>query len=388
MRRLPSAAHLVHDGSMTESQTHTPDRLKSGRRLSLDTLRGFDMFWIVGGAHIVRALEPFADSAPIAAVSAQLHHVAWEGLRAYDVIFPLFVFIAGASAALAQRAREGQSSVSIHWRLTRRLVVLFALGVFYNGGFSGPIEDVRWMGVLQRIAICSFAVGLAHVHLRVRWRIALFGVLLVGYGLALRYVTMGGSTGSFEEGRNLADLFDARFLPGRAHKGLAWDPEGILSTLPAIATALLGGLTAEFLLIGRSSSVARVAGVLLVAAGLAYGGLQLQEWCPIIKKIWTPTYVLATGGICMALLATFHLVVDRLRWTFWVHPFLWIGANPLLAYLSGALLNMHGITQRLAGGDVAEALGDFAPTIHALLPLVLLMLALRFLHRHRVFVRV
>jgi hypothetical protein len=90
----------------------------------------------------------------------------------------------------------------------------------------------------------------------------------------------------------------------------------------------------------------------------------------------------------MALLAAFHLVVDRFRWTFWIHPFLWIGANPLLAYLSGALLNMHGITQRLAGGDVAEALGDFAPTIHALLPLVLLMLALRSLHRHRVFVRV
>ncbi len=379
---------LVHDRGMIDSQTVAAGAPETQRWLSLDALRGFDMIWIVGGAHFVHALEPYLDRPQVAAVSAQLHHLPWEGLRAYDVIFPLFVFVAGAAAALATQAREGRSVASVHWRLVRRLFILFALGVFYNGGFRVPVEDMRWMGVLQRIAITSFAVGLAHVHVTARWRVAVFGALVLGYGLALRYVPMAGEVGSFEEGRNLADLFDARFLPGRAHKGLPWDPEGILSTIPAIATGLLGGLTAEFLLLKESRGLTRTVGVLLVAAILVYGGLCAADICPIIKKIWTPSFVLVTGGLCMALLAVFHLIIDRLRLTFWIHPFLWIGANPLLAYLSRPLLDIDGITARLAGGDIAEALGRLAPTVHALLPLVLLMLALRFLYHRHVYVRV
>lgn len=360
-----------------------------GPRLrSLDALRGFDMFWIIGGAHLIRALEPFSHNKIVSVMSEQLHHVNWEGLHAYDVIFPLFVFVAGASAALSIASHRNRSPAAEHVALLRRLAVLFALGVLYNGGFSRPIEDMRWAGVLQRIAVCSFFVGLAHVHLSWRWRAGLFGALVVGYGLALQFIPIDGIAGSFEEGKNLSDLFDARFLPGLGHRGLPWDPEGILSTLPAVATGILGGFAAEFLLLRKRSVIGGVGSALLAAAVMAGCGWLLRDISPIIKKIWSPSYVLCTGGICIALLALFHLVVDRMRWGFWTHPFLWVGANPLLAYLAGVLLDMDGIVNRLSGGDVAGALGKYADTVHALLPLLLILVALRFLYRRSVFVRV
>ncbi|MCA9319762.1 MAG: DUF5009 domain-containing protein, partial [Planctomycetes bacterium] len=253
---------------------------------------------------------------------------------------------------------------------------------------STPIADIRWMGVLQRIALAYLGAGLVVLHVRLPGILLTTAVLVVGYALALTYIPLDGHRGSFAEGQNLADLVDARYLPGRPYLGNAWDPEGIVSTSGAIASCLLGVLAGLLFLNDRLRPSARVLLLLLIGVGLAAIGWYWGRHLPIIKKIWTPSFTLLSGGISIAALGLVHLVVDLLRLRFWIAPFLWIGENPLFLYLSSRLFDLKGIANRLAGGDVKEALGHWGLAVQALIPLGFILLVAWFLHRHRIRIRV
>lgn len=249
--------------------------------------------------------------------------------------------------ALPRRlAREGRRKTVLH--LLARALILMALGVLFSGGLKNGWAEVRWLGVLQRIGMASAAAGM--LSLILGWRGLLVSVMaiLLGYWLLLGFVPVPEiGAGDFAEGRNLTNYVDSIWLPGRKHDG-KHDPEGLLSTLPAVATALLGLLGGQWL---TSRQVAGRKVVGLMATGLVMIGLgwAWHPFFPIIKKIWSSSFVLVAGGWSAFLLGLFYWIVDVRGWRRWTAPFVWVGANPILLYLLSGLGFFRLVSERLVG---------------------------------------
>lgn len=389
---------------------------------SVDALRGFDMFWIIGATPLVQALARTTGSAPTRWLSRQLTHVKWEGLHCYDLIFPLFLFLVGVSIVFSVRkglAQAGKRRVVL--RILRRGLLTYLLGIFYYGGLSHPWPDIQMVGVLQRIALCYVAAALLFCTVPSRALPGIAAALLVGYWALLALVpfpalhldraTVGKVAaaansdapaaiaaavtervhGVYEEGYNLTNYLDYRFLPGK-EGGSYYNNEGLLSTLPSIAICL-GGIGAGLLLedprVTRRRKVAWLfaAGTAAVLLGYAWG-VQF----PLIKRIWSSSFVLVTTGYSALLLGVFYLVVDVWQWRKWCEPFVWIGTNAITVYLAVNIVSFKQLSERLVGGDIksflnvhgARGLGDLTV---ALTGLGLVLLLARFLYRQKIFLR-
>ena len=372
----------------------------AGRVASVDALRGFAMFWIIAGDSLAWALHDLSRgkqgvlSAVTAFVSKQLMHVSWEGLPFYDLLFPLFLFVTGVSIVFSlPRLIEREGKWSAHMRVLRRSALLFALGLFYYGGASNMWPDIRLLGVLQRIALCYLFASLLFMHLNVRGLVVAFLSLLIGYWALMTFVPVPEiGAGWFEKGANLANWIDEEYLPGLRLYG-EWDPEGLLSTLPAIGTCLLGVFAGLLLKDTRIEPAHKAmwfmgAGIALVAAGWLWG-LQF----PVIKNIWTSSFVLVAGGYSLLLLGAFYLLIDVWRAKKWATVFLWFGANAITLYMINNVVGFQGLAGRLVGGEVAKFLnaqltygaGSFViVTVGIILAIVLA----GFLYRRKIFLRV
>jgi predicted acyltransferase len=389
----------------------------ASRLVSLDALRGFDMFWIIGADGLVLALRDLSDAAPVRLLTTQLEHKDWRGFAFYDLIYPLFVFIVGVSIVLSLgKIREKGLTAAVVRRILVRGLLLFVLGIIYNGGLGKGWQGVRLTGVLQRIAICYVVAALLFCSLRPRALVAISAGLLLGYWALLGLVPIrdvsldrqslaawqqqsGGAPpeelywrtttwvrGAYDPGRNLADHLDFRYLPLRKYDG-AYDPEGYLSTLPAIVTCLLG-VFAGLLLARRDLAARRKVAMLLVAgaAGVALGFLWGLEF-PVIKKIWTSSYVLVAGGYSAMLLALFFHLIEVRGWRRWATPFVWIGMNPIVIYLSQSFVDWEALASRLVGGPVKAAFGPAGNLLVTAVSLGLCIALVWFMHRKRIFIR-
>lgn len=360
------------------------------RLVSLDALRGFDMFWIVGAEEVVRGLKPFAgEGGVLGFIAEQLRHKAWAGFSFEDLIFPLFVFIAGVSLVFSlTRAIEQHGRKSAVLRVLRRGALLYFLGILYYGGFSTPVEEIRLLGVLQRIALCYLIAGLLFCFVRPKALAGVCAGILVGYWALMTWVPVPGhGAGNFAEGANLANYLDRQYLPLRKYDG-DHDPEGLLSTLPAIGSCLLGVFAG--LVLKRSDYTDRKRVATLVVGGLvclAAGWLWHLQF-PVIKKLWTSSFVLVAAGYSSLLLAAFYQIIDVWRFQRWAQPFVWIGVNPITIYFGGRFIDFEGMAKLFVGGPVAAALGNQAELVLALTSLGFGFLFLRFLYRHRIFLRV
>ena len=374
--------------------------VEAQRITSVDALRGFALLWILGPADLALSLREMTAGAPspIRAIGAfvgeQFTHADWEGLRFYDLVFPLFIFTVGVSIVFSLNrlsARDGR--LRAHLRVARRALLLFGLGLFFYGGVSTLWPDIRLMGVLQRIALCYLFASLLFLHLSPKGLAAAFAALLVGYWALMTFWPVPGiGAASYASDVNLAHWIDAHYLPGQKWGG-AWDPEGLLSTLPAIGTCLIG-VFAGLLLMNRQVAPAQKSlwlvggGAAMVLVGLLWG-LQF----PIIKLIWTSSFVLVTGGLSLLLLGAFHYVVDVRGARAWTTVFVWLGANAITLYLLFYVANFERIAIRLVGGDVAlfldqgiaQGTGRFAA--HAL-ALAMVVAVAAFLYRRKIFLRV
>jgi predicted acyltransferase len=367
-----AVAGFPHSARVAESTR--PERL-----VSLDALRGFDMAFIVGFGTALKAL---ALSLGLTAFAAQFDHVAWVGFHLEDLIFPLFVFIAGVSLTFSlPRAVERMGRGSAALRLLKRCVILFLFGIFVSKGLSDGIDRVRWLGVLQRIALASLGAGLLSLFCGTRTLIAATVILLLGYWGLFFFAHAGDASTRFVEGQNVVNRFDAQWLPGRKYDG-DHDPEGILSTFPAIASALLGVLAGRWIqstaMPVRKGMGLAVAGAVLLAAGWAW------SWeFPVIKKLWTSSFVLVAAGWSALLLALFYWLVEIRGWRRWTLPWVWIGMNPITLYVMAALLNPEAMAIRLTGPKSA------CPTwLPAAVGFALVLLVARFLYRRKIFLRV
>ncbi len=382
------------------------------------------MLWIVGAGAIVTALEGMGANPLTDLLAIQLQHVEWEGFRFYDLIFPLFLFIVGVSVvfsldkALAQGGRARVLS-----RVFRRGLLLFAAGVFYYGGLSKAWPEVQLGGVLHRIAVCYVCAALIYSFVRSpRWLGVVCALLLTGFWALVTYVAVpdfklerevveeiaerigsdspfdiaagvpGRVTGLYEEGRNLVNHFDFLYLPGRKAQ-LYYLNEGILSTLPAIALTLFGVLAGLLLKSDSEGAIRKIAWLVGAGVALILLGLLWSVSFPLIKRIWTSSFVLVAGGCSALLLALFYWMVDVRRWSGWCQPFIWVGCNAFTIYLVSPIVNFKMLASRFTGGDVsrffdrhfAAGLGDL---VTACTGLLLVILFARFLYRRQIFLRV
>lgn len=365
--------------------------LSSQRLASLDALRGFDMFWILGMEELAEALG-HASQAPWAQfISSQLSHVPWEGFHFLDLIFPLFIFIAGVSMVFSlSKSLEERGLAATMRKLLVRAAILYVLGLVYYGGISNGVDGIRWVGVLQRIAICLLAAGLLFCLTTTKVRLAVMAGILVGYWALLCYVPIpGGSGGELLEGpdHNLANWVDYHYLPG-----FRWDtthdPEGLLSTLPAIASCLLGVLVGEFIRRGDVSSFKKVGGLFAMGAALALAGWAWHLEFPVIKKLWTSSYVLVAGGYSCLLLGLFYWVIDVAGWKRWAAPWIWIGMNPITLYVAFQFVNYREIAEAMAGGPTAAAMGEYGDVWLSAWVAAINVFIAWFLYSRKIFIRV
>lgn len=426
---MSSVATLPPPPSVGSSPPRTIPKSTSastgGRLTSLDALRGFDMFWILGGDAMMYALGAMTKAEPVASLVRQFHHKDWAGFAFYDLIFPLFVFMSGVSIVYSlSKLQQQEGRGAAIKRVLRRGGLLFLLGLFYSGGVSTAWPDIRLLGVLQRIALAYLGAGLLFCFFKPRALAGITAALLIGYWALLTFVPirsvqleraalpvqMGVAkptleqakqffdspgrwiTGGYEPGLNLTNHLDFQYLPGRKYD-LYWDPEGLLSTFPAIATGLLGVFAGLLLRRTDRDDRQKVTRLLLGgAAALAVGWLWHLQF-PVVKKIWTSSFVLVAGGYSLLLLAAFYWIVDVKRWRGWCTPFVWVGMNAITLYIVNNLLQgFRRIAARFAGGDV-KAFFDSTITagtgdlVIAMVGTALMFLLAWYLHKKQIFLR-
>ena len=362
-----------------------------GRIASLDALRGFDMFWIIGGDAVCRTLPAIRDVPWTRFLARQVEHNAWAGFTFYDLVFPLFLFIIGAVMpfSLLKKAESGESRKRLHLHVLKRSAILVLLGLVAGGLLKFDFANMRWTGVLQRIGVCYLLVSLLVLNTKKRTQGFVFAAVLVLYWAALALIPVPGhGAGRMTPEGSLHSYVDQKVLPGRISAEFygPGDSLGVLST-PAAASSLLLGVFAGYWLKsgrgGRKKALGLAAGGLV---SLAVGGLWSLTF-PIIKHIWTSTYVLWAGGWCLLLLALFYWVIDvrgRSKWAFF---FVVIGVNAILVYFGQEVVDFDRVSAFFLSG-AARSAAAFGPLVLAAGALAAKWLGLWFLDRHKIYFKV
>lgn len=356
--------------------------VKSGRMVSLDALRGLDMLLIIGLDALVYRLAPlYPDSEVWRMIREQMGHRVWEGLTVYDMIFPLFVYLAGISMSFSLRRQMsgGRSAGRILGKLWWRALVLVALGWVINGPLSWDSSQMRYASVLGLIGLSGALAGSWVVLSRSRLKGALIGavVILAAVGAAQ------GLGGDMTPCGCFNSKVDALLCPGVLHSG-CYDPEGPLCIVSACALSLLGYATGLHLTRPDMGAIKRC--VLLLGAGALLWGMGMQ--LPVIKGIWTPGFVLSCGGIGMLLMGVLHPLTDVKGITAWCKPLVIVGSNALFIYMVTHLFSFTVLAERLTCGVLRCALpAELLPAAYAAGALALAWLLCLFLYRRGVFIR-
>ena len=354
------------------------------RVLSIDALRGFDMFWIIGGGAIFGGLHTIFNNPATAFINSQLKHAEWEGFRFEDLIFPLFLFIVGLVLPFSISHRTNRAKLFLH--IIKRSALLIFLGLLLNGLLQFDFPNMRWPGVLQRIGLCYFFAAIIVMCTSWRTQASLTTAILVLYYLATTLIPVPNfGPGVITMQGCLSSYIDRLLLPGSLYYGFG-DNEGLLSTLPAVSTVLIGALAGHWLRSNRSGNKKAawlvIAAVVSLAAGYVWG-----LFFPIIKINWTSSYVLVAAGWSLLLLALFYWIIDVKGFKKWPFFFIVIGANPITIYFLQRVVDFNGIANFFAAG-IAGHLGVFASLLLALSVLMIKWLFLRFLYHRKIFFKV
>ena len=360
-----------------------------GRLMSLDALRGFDMFWIAGGETILNALAAGLQSEWFTQyVIPQTQHARWEGFTAWDLIMPLFLFVVGVAMpfSLARRTERGDSKARIYCHVLLRVAILWVLGMIAQGRLlEYDLSRLRlYSNTLQAIAAGYLISSVLLLHLRTWAQVAVtVGLLLVYWGLLMWVPVPGHGAGQLTEQGNLAIYLDKLILgPYQDGTPYTW----ILSSMTFAATVMLGAFAGQIVRsrVGDRNKVLILAGAGLacVLAGWAWGQVFLT-----IKHIWTSSMVLFAGGWSFLLLAVFYLVIDvwGLRWLGLI--FAVIGANAIFAYMAAHLFDFKSLSDPFVNG-LARWTGPWQDLVQAVAGVAAMWLILFFLYRRRIFIKI
>jgi predicted acyltransferase len=365
----------------------------TGRLYSLDALRGFDMLWITGGQKLIFAFATVTGWPAFVWMNEQMHHVDWNGFAFYDMIFPLFLFLAGVSMpySFASRKSRGATKKQIFLHALKRMVILVILGMLVNRILELNPENLRFASVLGRIGVAWFAAAMIVLNTRIKWQVVWFWGLLIIYCLLMLLVPVPGyGAGVLTPEGNLSGFIDRLLMPGTLYMGVM-DPEGILSTIPAVSTALLGVFAGHLLRLETKSLSGIKKALIIIIAGVA--GLLLGKlwglFFPINKNLWTSSFVLYAGGWSLILLGIFYLVIDVWRLRKWAFFFAVIGMNSITIYvLQFRILKFDLIRDFFLKGISDLSPATLQPFISALGYIAVVWLFLWFLYRKKIFLKV
>jgi predicted acyltransferase len=318
----------------------TPERM-----LSLDAFRGLT----VAGMVLVNNPGSWG------AIYPPLRHAEWHGWTPTDLVFPFFLFIVGVSIALAlgRRAETAGPKRDLHFKIVKRSAIIFALGMFLAGFPFFELSTIRIPGVLQRIAVCYLCASLVFLHTRWRAQVSVTLALLFAYWALMALVPIPGrGAGDLSDKEwNLAAYLDRLVLGPHIWKaGKVFDPEGILSTVPAVATTLTGVLAGTWLR-SAESALGKAAGMFAAGAACVVAGWAWNFWFPVNKSLWTSSYVMLTTGLGLQLLALCYYVIDIKRRRAWAMPFVIFGVNALAVFFLSGLVARGMSLIKFTGAD-------------------------------------
>ena len=283
-----------------------------------------------------------------------LRHAEWDGWTPTDLVFPFFLFIVGVAIALAfgSRVESGRSKRDLYLKVVKRSLIIFAIGLFLNAFPYFNFSELRIPGVLQRIAVCYLFASLIFLNASIRIQVVITLALLLIYWLLVELIPAPGfAAGDLTKEGSLPSFIDRLILGKHVWaQAKVYDPEGILSTIPALATTLIGVLTGSWLRT-KNSSYEKVAGLFVAGAICVAVGWGWNSFFPINKALWTSSYVLFTGGLALQLLALCYWIIDLKGYRRWAKPFEVFGVNAIALYVgAGLMAELLGVF-KLTGAD-------------------------------------
>jgi predicted acyltransferase len=358
--------------------------------MSIDALRGFDMFWIIGGWSIFRGLHEKFDNSTMQWLSLQMSHVKWEGFRPWDLIMPLFLFVVGVVMPFSfnKRLRRGDSKRQLYFHIIIRALILFVLGMIAQGRLlTYDLSKLQiYCNTLQAIAAGYLIAAILILNMRIIWQLVTTAALLLLFWVLMRWVPVPGhGAGVLTPDGNLAIYID-RLILGDFIDGTDPPYTWILSSM-TFATTVMLGVMAGYLLRSEKRGGEKVLWLVAAGAGCLVLGWIWNYWFLIIKHLWTSSFVLYSGGWCYLLLALFYLVIDVCGFKKWAFGFVVIGTNAIAVYMATRLFDFRLIGRIFVGG-LDRFCGNWNPFIHAVTGLVVIWLILWWMYRKKVFIKI
>ena len=359
------------------------------RLLSLDALRGSDMFWITGGGYLVAVLAKYTGAGWLQTLADQMEHAEWVGFHFEDLIFPLFMFISGVAIpfALVSKLERHVPKKELASKAVKRAVILVLLGLVYNGVFSNGFENPRFASVLGQIGLAYLGAALIVIYSKsfkstVYW----LGGILVGIGFIQLLVPVPGiGAGVLTPEGCLNGYIDRMFLPGRLYGG-SFDPEGLLCIVSAVTVTLMGSIAGHFLRDKKVNDQQKIKTLSLIGVSSIALALLLSTFYPIIKACWTGSFNLLTSGIGFLLITLFYWIIDVKGWKKWSFFFRVIGMNSIFIYLLYDMVDIGSISRYLFGWRVL--VGDFGEIIHVVGSIMLVWSLLYYMYKKNIFLKV
>jgi predicted acyltransferase len=371
--------------------------IQTNRLVSLDVFRGLT----VAGMVLVNNPGSWAH------IYWPLDHAEWHGWTPTDLIFPFFLFIVGVAIPLAfeKRIERGDSRRSLFIKVAYRSAIIFLLGEFLAGFPYFHFSTIRIPGVLQRIAVCYFFASIIYLSTRARTTAIIAVALLVIYWLLMTHVPAPGYyAGDLSKEGSLASYIDRRILgPHIWKQGIVYDPEGLLSTMGALATTLFGVLTGNRLRCQTRTPIEKVAHLFIAGSGCLIIGWIWNAWFPINKSLWTSSYVFFTGGLALQFLALCYWLIDIKGYKFWTKPFVIFGVNALVLFVgTGVMARLMGLIKVAKEDGTQQSIHSYvynhayaswlspnrASLLFAISFILLWLFLMWLLYRKRIFVKI
>jgi predicted acyltransferase len=365
----------------------TTQEVPRERLLSLDALRGFDMFWIAGGGTLVEVIANYTGAGWLKPVVEQLEHVRWEGFHFEDLIFPLFMFISGIAIpfALVSKLEKHVPKADLAKKAVTRGLILVLLGWIYNGVFQNGFENPRFPSVLGQIGMAYTFAALITIYTKsIKSRLYWLGGILGGITILHLLVPVPGiGAGVLTPEGCINGYIDRMFVPGRLH-GKIFDPEGILCIVSAVSVTLMGSFAGYFLRDKSTTDEQKIKKLLITGASAVVVALILNTFYPFIKACWTSSFNLLTAGLGFLLIALFYWIIDVKGWKKWSFFFRVIGMNSIFIYLFNRFVDLN--TKLLFGWTVV--FGEINNVIDVAGSIFIVWLLLYYMYKKNIFLRV
>lgn len=364
--------------------------LKTSSRIkSIDALRGFDMFFIIGGEKILESLAKIWPGPVTAQIAHQLKHVGWDGFHFEDLIWPLFLFLMGIVLPLSMSRRLTQTSSrrKIYRHILIRAITLIILGWMLRGLLNFDWQQMNWTSVLGRIGFCYALAAMLVLNTNWRTQAWIMVIILISYYAAMKIIPVPGyGAGDLSRAGNLARYMDNLILPAGKAFRFKDSSVSILGTLLATCSVLMGVMAGHWLNSGRTAPD-KAKGLLMAGIACLVAGALWNFSFPINKKLWTSSFVLFSGGWNLSLMALFYWIIDVKKYENWCFFFVVIGCNALAIYFFQAVINFSEIAEFFVRGIILDA-AILDILILAIATLTVKWLLLYFLFKKKIFIKV